>query len=298
MRITQLAVQILARQAGANHQHRALRRHAGNQLRLDPVDLLLILVGVAQVDAVVHDDQVRACAVHVGTHTERLHRRVLLTRIAGIVRHVDHRLIPRLRVLIEPAHRGIPGDHVRIRRMRQPRLDRVQHLLRHVLRLRHQQDPDIRIHTDPIRRIVHRDGRGLRMLRGHVRDDQIPLARLPRHRRMHPARRATLNQVDHVLHMREHLGPKEPLRELRELQELAPHRLVRGLHHLDPGHRIPELAALPPPRLIRVLGATRQLQRLTDRHPRRQMLQKPLLRRSLAFGSQPARSRHPWAPFR
>ena len=45
--------------------------------------------------------------------------------------------------------------------MRQPLLNRVQELLRLLLSLRHNQDVDVRILSDPIRHIIDRDRHAL-----------------------------------------------------------------------------------------------------------------------------------------
>ena len=190
--------------------------------------------------------------------TKSLNRRILLATIPSGVRHVDHRLIPRLRILIKPALRGIRRDHLRIRRMRQTRLNRIQHLLRHLLRLGDNNDPHIRIHTNPEHRIVHCDARRLRMLRRHIHNRQVTFPRLPRDPRRSPAGLTPLHNIDDVIHVREHPHPQILLRELRErnllpgavsthtpqlIQFLRPHRvfptppLIRRNRATHPSHR-------------------------------------------------------------
>ena len=163
--------------------------------------------------------------------------------------------------------------------MRQAGLDRIQHLLRHLLRLRHQNHPDVRVHSDPIHHVVDSDAGGLRMLGRHVHHDQIPLTGLERHPRMQPRRVTALNQIHHVLHMRKHPSPQEPLRELTEPQML-PNTLhiPRRAQIPDTRHRIHKLQVRAAPLLIRRPGPVRRPQRLTHRHTLRKSRQKPLLR--------------------
>ena len=132
----QLRIQVLRRQSGTYYQHRARGTNTGDNFRLQPVNLLLILVGIGHIHAVIHDDKVGTGTVHVASDTQGLYSGVFLARVTGRVRDVDHVLIPRLRILIEATRGAVGVNHLLIAGMRKSRLDRVQHLLSHLRRLR------------------------------------------------------------------------------------------------------------------------------------------------------------------
>jgi hypothetical protein len=85
---------------------------------------------------------------------------------------------------------------------------------------------------------------------------------------MQPSRRAALNQIHHILHVRENLRIQVLLTERpkRDLLNLATTpAIIRPAKQLDTGDSLPEIRVLPTPLLIRRQRPTSLLKSLGNR---------------------------------
>ena len=221
-----------------------------------------------------------------GPQTQGLHGRVVLVPVdAG---HVDpvRTERPTASLRLEPAVRRVRGLQLGEQVGGEPLLDLVQERGGELLLLGDDQDAHVRVHADPVRRVVHGDRLRLRVARGDVHDQpvRVPLVPLAP---FNGCRVAAFQNVNPLLLVRVCVVPQEFLPPRGEIQGVlvlldAPRLRGRasGPHivHL-PG----ELFVVPPPLLIRAHRATHRTHcvlhqdavrdrihhtplRLTDRH--------------------------------
>ena len=276
VRIPKLPVEIHGRNPGADHQQNPTRTKPGSDLLPDPIHLLLILGSVRQRNHVVEDDQIRAGTINLATEPQRLNRRVLLLRIPNLTTKEHAVRGPLVSRRLEPILRPERQLQILIVRVRQARLNRPQKLPRQSLRLADDDDPHVRIPTNPVRRIPDRHRHALGEIRRQIHQQPAVTraALLIDERVMHPPRVTTLNHIHHILRMRKHPSPQKPLTELliRTSQSHPVHRVPVLLQLTNQINPILEKRVLPPIRLVPGTGTSRLRQRLLNRQPGLQTL--------------------------
>src|SRR5678815_3774684 len=201
-------------------------------------------------DTVVQDDQVRSGSIDVTTDREGLNGRVLLAGVSKVRADIDGVSSPARRIGGEPSIRSEVDLERAIGRVRgrEPVLDTSKELLRHLLSLRHDDDTDVRVITDPVRHIVHRDRRGLRMLRWSVDQKELGLSLDVHLVLMQVAGLSPLKAVHPLKMMVEQLRVQVLTAELLEVRHVVPcGRLHFKPYRPEPVIRCTELGVLSTP---------------------------------------------------